>query len=93
VIVAIDHERVSVGTEATVLGNADRDRDGFTVNVQNPTGSGATVFVGGADVTTADYGYSLAAGSEVAVELLKGEALYGIVASGTLTVNVLRIGV
>lgn len=90
---AIDHERVSVGTSATTLGNAARDRDGFTVNVQNPTGSGATVYLGGSDVSTSDYGYSLAAGSEVAVDLLQGEALYGIVASGTLTVNVLRIGV
>lgn len=90
---AIDHERVSVGTTATALADAGRDRDGFTVNVQNPTGSGATVYVGGSDVSTTDYGYALAAGTEVAVELLKGEALYGIVASGTLTVNVLRIGV
>ena len=89
---AIAHERVSVGTTATVLGNADRDRDGFTVNVQNPTGSGSTVFIGGSGVTTSSYGYSLAAGSELAVQLLKGEALYGVVASGSITVNVLRIG-
>lgn len=90
---AIAHERVVVAATATVLADAARDRDGYTVSVQNPTGSGATVFIGGTGVTTTSYGYSLAAGSEVAVELLKGEALYGVVASGTLTVNVLRIGV
>lgn len=89
---AIAHERVVVAATATKVADAERDRDGFTVNVQNPAG-GATVFLGGSDVTTSDYGYSLAAGGEVAVELLKGEALYGVVASGTTTVNVLRIGV
>lgn len=89
---AVGHARVSVAATATVLGSAAADRDGFTVVVQNPSG-GATVFLGGSGVTTTDYGYSLAAGAEVSVELLKGEALYGVVASGTTTVNVLRIGV
>jgi len=89
---AIGHERVSVGTTATKLGDAERDRDGFTIMVQNPSG-GASLYIGGAGVTTASYGYEVVAGAEVGVELLKDEELYGVVASGSQTVNVLRIGV
>ena len=89
---AVGHERVSVGTAATVVGDASRDRDGFTVIIQNPTG-GASVFLGGPGVTTSDYGYEVVAGGDVGVELLKDEELYAVVASGTITVNVLRVGV
>ena len=89
---AIGHERVSVGTTATKLGDAERDRDGFTIMVQNPSG-GASLYIGGAGVTTASYGYEVVAGAEVGVELLKDEELYAVVASGSQTVNVLRIGV
>jgi hypothetical protein len=89
---AIGHERVSVGTTATKLGDAERDRDGFTIMVQNPSG-GASLYVGGPGVTTASYGYEVVAGAEVGVELLKDEELYAVVASGSQTVNVLRIGV
>ena len=89
---AVAHERVSVGTTATKLGDAERDRDGFTIMVQNPA-SGASVFIGGPGVTTISYGYEVVAGAEVGVELLRDEELYAVVASGTRTVNVLRIGV
>lgn len=89
---AIDHERVSVGTTATLVGDAGRDRDGFTVMIQNPAG-GASVFLGGPGVTTTDYGYEVVAGGDVGVELLKGETLYAVVATGTITVNVLKVGV
>jgi len=74
------------------LGDAERDRDGFTIMVQNPSG-GASLYIGGAGVTTASYGYEVVAGAEVGVELLKDEELYAVVASGSQTVNVLRIGV
>lgn len=89
---AVGHERVSVGVTATVVGDAGRDRDGFTLIVQNPAG-GASVFLGGPGVTTTDYGYEVVSGGDVGVELLQGEELYAVVASGTVTVNTLRVGV
>jgi LysM repeat protein len=88
---AVLHGQVVVEDEATVVAAAGRDRDGVTVTVQNPAG-GASVFLGGPTVTSTVYGNALAAGSSITVMLKQGETLYGIVATGTITVNVLRVG-
>lgn len=88
---ALSHERVSVGTTATLLSTTSVGRSGQTVSVQNPSG-GATVYLGGAGVTTTSYGYALAAGSDFSIELDFSEALYAVVASSTQTVNVIRQG-
>jgi hypothetical protein len=87
----ISHSRISVGTEATKLTNDYDGRSGQTINVQNPSG-GVNVYLGGANVTTTDYGYLLGASTSFSVELQTGEKLYAVVASGTQTVNVLRQG-
>ena len=87
----VSHSRISVGTEATKLTNDYDGRSGQTINVQNPSG-GVSVYLGGADVTTTDYGYLLGASTSFSVELQTGEKLYAVVASGTQTVNVLRQG-
>ena len=90
---AISHAIVSVTTAATALNDSlDGGKDGSSVSVQNPTG-GATVYIGGAGVTTASYGFLLAAGATFSAELNQGEALFGIVASSTQSVAVLRQGV
>jgi hypothetical protein len=88
---AISHERVSIGTTATQISANSAGRDGQTVSVQNPA-AGATVYLGGAGVTTTSYGFALAGGTDMAVEMQDGEKLYGVVASSTQTVNVLRQG-
>jgi len=67
-------------------------RDGQTVLIQNPAG-GADVKLGGEGVTTASYGFILVGGSAFAIDLQGGEALYGVVASSTQSVSVLRQGV
>lgn len=90
---AISHAIVSVGTTATALNaSLDGGKDGSTISVQNPTG-GATVFIGGAGVTTSSYGFSLGAATTFTIELNQGETLYGVVASSTQSVAVLRQGV
>ena len=89
---ALAHERVSVGTTATLLSSEYAGKDGQTVSVQNPSAS-VVVYIGGAGVTTTSYGYALGTSSDMSVELQTGETLYGVVASSTLTVNVLRQGV
>jgi hypothetical protein len=88
---AVAHGRVVVAATATSLASAARDRDGFTVVVQNPSG-GSAVFIGGSGVTTTSYGYELAAGGVLTVELKRDEAVFGVVTTGTTTVNVLRVG-
>lgn len=88
---AVAGARVVVAATATVVANATRDRDGVTVVVQNPSG-GASVYLGGSAVSTTAYGNELAAGSTITVTLKRDEVLYGVVATGTVTVNVLRLG-
>jgi hypothetical protein len=88
---AVSHSRVSVGTTATKLTSDFDGKDGQTINVQNPAG-GADVFLGGEGVTTTDYGFLLGAGISFSVELQDDEKLYGVVASSTQTVNILRQG-
>lgn len=88
---AISHERVSVGTTATQISSNYAGKDGQAVSVQNPA-AGATVYIGGEGVTTTSYGYSLAGGTDMAVQMQDGEKLYGVVATSTQTVNVLRQG-
>ena len=89
---ALSHGIVSVGTTATLLSASTAGRDGQTILVQNPA-SGATVYLGGAGVTTSSYGYSLDGGVAFAIDLQGGEALYGVVASSTQSVSVIRQGV
>jgi hypothetical protein len=89
--VAVTHNIVSVGATATIISNAENDRDGHSVLVQNPSAS-VTVYIGGAGVTTASYGVALAGGADISIDLLQGEVLYGVVASSTQNVNVLRAG-
>lgn len=86
----IFHERVSVGTTATLISALPVGRDGQTVSIQNP--SGATVYIGGEGVTTTSYGFELGAGITFSIEMKHSEKLYGVVATGTQTVNVIRQG-
>jgi hypothetical protein len=91
--VAIAHARLSVGTTPVKLTGTTGDRRaGQAALVQNPSGSAAPVFLGAEDVTTSDYGHELVAGSSLPIDLGDGEELYGVVATGTVTVNVLRGG-
>ena len=88
---AISHQRVSIGTSATQISSDFAGKDGQTVSVQNPAG-GATVYLGGEGVTTSAYGFALGVGTTFSIEMQDGEKLYGVVASSTQTVNVIRQG-
>jgi hypothetical protein len=88
-----------VANTATLL-NTDTSTSGGTIGntiiVKVPAG-GVTVYLGGAavtaDTTAGTGGFPLAAGDSLAITSAEGEALYGIVATGTQSVNVLRQGV
>ena len=87
---ALQSAAVTVAATATVLSTAAGDREGHRVLILNPSG-GVTVYVGGADVSTAN-GYPVASGGTLSLALEVGEIVYGIVATGTQAVNVLRSG-
>lgn len=88
----VAHSRVTVGTTATQLSSNYSGNDGQTLNVQNPAG-GVDVFLGGAGVTSTNYGYLLKAETSLSIDLLEHENLYAVVASGTQVVNVILQGV
>ena len=90
---AVSAQRVSVGTSATSLvPSVDADSAaGQSLAVKNL--GAASVFLGGSGVTTAA-GWEVAAGDPpVTVDLPPGSTLYGIVASGTVSVQVMQVGV
>lgn len=86
---------VTVTTTATQLTGADaggsHDPHGQSLMLQAPAG-GATIYLGGEGVTTAT-GFPVAAGEPFTADLRPGDVLYGVVASGSQAVNVLRVGV
>jgi hypothetical protein len=90
---AIDSRAVSVATTATRLDTAsESDSVSGSAVALNNNGS-ATVYIGDSDVTTAT-GFPLAAGASISFNLDgPSDALYGIVASGTVEVRVLEVGV
>lgn len=89
----VSAQRVSVGTAATSLMPAP-DVDsvmGQTLAVKNL--GAASVFIGGAGVTTAQ-GWEIPAGDPpVTLELPTGAVLYGIVTADTVLVQVMQVGV
>ena len=95
---AIQGVQITVGTAATALnavaGMTDPvvyNQTGQSLIIQNPTG-GATVYLGGSTVTTVAYGYALAANTALSIDLGQGEQIFGVVATGTQAVGVLRKG-
>lgn len=88
---------VTVATTATLLatgggGAVAAPYDQPTVITVKPAtaGTGDSVFIGGSGVTTAN---GLPLGGGMSFDLAAGEALYGIVASGTVAVRVLEHGI
>ena len=87
---SVSHERVEVGDTATLIVMKERLAAVLATTIQNK--GSASVFLGGEGVTATDYGFELVVGATYAPELKGGEvALYGVVASGTQTLNVLKI--
>lgn len=95
---AIVATRVTVSTTATDLAGTDNqtryqgDGYGMTVAVKVPTG-GADVIIGGSSAVTTSTGYTLSAGESLAIDLRPGDELYGIVASSTQVLHVIRTDV
>lgn len=86
---AVQSASVSVTTSATQLSGTETDTaSGHTLVFTPPS----AIYVGPSGVTTGN-GYLLTAGVEYVFDLGPGDVLYGVAASGTVVVPVLRIGV
>ncbi len=85
---AVVSASVSVTTSATLLSSGYADEVSQSLQFTPPS----AIYVGPAGVTTAN-GYLLTAGVEYFYDLGQGDALYGVAASGTVVVPVLRTGV
>ena len=85
----ITHSRVTIGTTPTLVSSAGQVDQ--TVCIQNEDAS-ITVFLGGRQLSISDYGYKLLPGQVFVVKMTVGEELFGLVASGSLPVNVLVKG-
>lgn len=90
---AVASVSVTVATTATLLsgtdpGDSQGAANGQSVTVRVPSG-GATVYLGGSNVSTSN-GFPLAATESFSMDCLPGDALYGVVAASTQAVNVLR---
>lgn len=95
---AVVAAQVSVGTTAQLIGtnSATSDSEGDyrnrTLLVKNITGG--TVFLGGDNTVTTANGFQWVAATDgiLSIDLEPGESLYGIVATGSLTLHTLRSG-
>lgn len=86
---AVVAAQVAVGTTAVLL-SADSDSGGASVLVQAP--AAAILFVGGSGVSAAA-GFPIAAGTALSVDLPgPNDQLFGVLASGSGTAGVLRVG-
>lgn len=94
---SIKHDTVTVGTSATALTTPVADQSGnnyeIARSVRIENAGSVSVFLGGNDVTSADYGMELAAGEHVELDLGLTDVPYGVVASGTADVRLLHLGV
>jgi hypothetical protein len=88
---AVRAQRVAVGTSPTALTGSTSDyQSGHSGLIRNR--GNATVCLGGSDVSTST-GYRLDAGEAIPLDLFDTETIYGIVASGTQTCDVLEVSV
>lgn len=87
---AVKHNRISVGTAATLLNLTETDsQPGQQLVASVESG---TVFLGGSAVTSSSYGFVLTPGIAFATDLSSGEQLYAAASSGSVTVNVIAAG-
>jgi hypothetical protein len=82
--------RVSVTTSPTVLTNPVNGSLADSISAVVKNTGGASVYLGGVNVQSTD-GLELAPGEIMNVDLMAGDILYGVTASGTVIVAVMKL--
>lgn len=85
---AVVAAQVTVGTTPVLL-SQDDDRGGSSLLLQAP--AAATLYVGGPTVTAAS-GFPVPAGTSLSVDLPDYNQLFGVLATGSSPVAVMRVG-
>lgn len=87
---AVNHRIVALNSETPVAVSVTGNHAGRDITIQNISTT-ATVYLGGSNVTTTDFGYKLAPNSAWSVELRKEDVIYAV-SSSTSDVSVLELG-
>lgn len=92
---ATKHATVSVGTTATALHATESGVPEWSASASQSLliSAAADFFIGGPGVTTTAYGFKVVAGTPLALDLGAGDTLYGVCATGTVDVYILRVAV
>lgn len=89
----VPRQAVSVGTSAVRLDSAPTDTVAGARVILVAQGTGSLVLGGTAAVTAVNgCRFAVVAGTTISLDLDRGETLFGIVASGTVSVDVLTAG-
>lgn len=87
---AVNHRIVELNSETSVAVSITGNHAGRDITIQNISTT-ATVYLGGSNVTTTDFGYKLAPNSAWSVELRKEDVIYAV-SSSTSDVAVFELG-
>lgn len=87
---AVNHRVVSLNNETPIAVSVTGNHSGRDITIQNISTT-ATVYLGGSNLTTTDFGYKLAPNSAWSVELRKEDVIYAV-SSETSDVAVLELG-
>jgi len=85
----IQQRQITVGTAATPIGEGRVT--GSTFHLYSEAGGNATIYVGGADVTTSN-GYILHKGLPIVIQVPERVQLYAIATNAGETISVLQVG-
>ena len=86
---AVNHRIVALNSETPTAVSVTGKHAGRDITIQNIDGS-AYVYLGGADVSTTNFGYRIAPNSAWSVELEKEDVIYAV-SSGSSDVAVLEL--
>jgi hypothetical protein len=92
---AVTPGRITLDTNAQKLTSNQTDRGGATQSILLVPQASGTIVLGGTSGLTAANGcrVPVTAGQGISIDLDYGEAVYGLVASGTLAVDKLEQGI
>lgn len=95
---AVSHSSVTVSTTATSLLGAVQGARAGRSNVTAVARTlvlkaAADLFVGGPGVTSSSYGVKVTSGETLSLDLKPGDAVFAVVASGSVAQPVLHLGV
>ena len=82
--------QATITATAAAIVDGSAGNNGYPLSATVKNSGATTMYVGGSDVTNSN-GFAVGAGEAVSVDLVN-DILYAVTASGTTTVQILRVG-